>query len=426
MVTKMMFGKTLRNFKSLFPALTHRNFILFWTGQCISLIGTWMQNIGQAWLVLKLTNSAYKLGIVNALQFLPMMILALFAGTLVDKFPKRKVLLFTQTSLLILAFTLATLTYFNIIRYWQILILALLLGLVNTLDNPTRQSFIIELVGKEDLMNAIALNSSIFNLARILGPAVAGILIGIIGIAPCFYLNALSFIAVITGLLFINVPDKVSKKTENFLNDIKEGLRYIKSRSIILLSLVLLAFISTFVMNFNVLIPVFAKQELMGNAMNYGLLMTSMGLGSLLGALTLAARSTKGPKMKVLFLGALGMSLFQIILGFENHYLLAAITLLIVGYCSIVLTASVNTTVQLNSDDYIRGRVMSVYSLVFGGVTPIGSLYAGKVTEMFGASATFMLSGAIGIVTTLIVLYLYNKSLATTNVVRSADDIQIK
>nr|WP_026486608.1 MFS transporter [Caldanaerobius polysaccharolyticus] len=394
--------------QNAFPALTHRNFRLFWIGQCISLIGTWMQNIGQAWLVLKLTNSAFKLGLVSALQFLPMMFLSLFVGTLVDRFPKRKVLLFTQSSLMILAAVLATLTYFDVIRYWHVLVLALLLGFVNTLDNPTRQSFIIELVGRKDLMNAIALNSSIFNLARILGPAVAGVLIGVLGIAVCFYLNALSFIAVLTGLWLIDVPDRVYEKKEySVLKDLMEGLIYISARPIIYLPLILLAFISTFVMNFNVIIPVFAKHDLHKNAMGYGFLMTSMGIGSLIGALTLAARSRMGPRIKVLMGGALGMSAFQIVLSFEKNYWLAAFTLLVVGFCSIVFTASVNTTLQLNSDDHIRGRIMSVYALVFGGVTPVGSLYAGKLTEEWGASTGFAVSGLIGVLSALAVMYMY-------------------
>lgn len=397
-----------KKLQDAFPALTHRNFRLFWIGQCISLIGTWMQNIGQAWLVLKLTNSAFKLGLVNALQFLPMMFLSLFVGTLVDRFPKRKVLLFTQSSLMILAAVLATLTYFGVIRYWHVLVLALLLGFVNTLDNPTRQSFIIELVGREDLMNAIALNSSIFNLARILGPAVAGVLIGVLGIAVCFYLNALSFIAVLTGLWLIDVPDRVyEKKEHSVLRDLKEGLIYISSKPIIYLPLILLALISTFAMNFNVIIPVFAKHDLHKNAMGYGFLMTSMGIGSLIGALTLAARSRMGPKIKVLMGGALGMSVFQIVLSLEKNYWWAAFTLLLVGFCSIVFTASVNTTLQLNSEDHIRGRVMSVYALVFGGVTPVGSLYAGKLTEMWGASIGFAVSGLIGVLSALAVMYMY-------------------
>jgi MFS family permease len=371
-----------------------------------------MQNIGQAWLVLQLTNSAYKLGIVSALQFVPVLLLSLFAGPFVDRFPKRKVLLFTQTGLMVLALALALLTYFNVVQYWHILVLALMLGLINTLDNPTRQSFIIELVGKEDLMNGIALNSSVFNLARILGPAVAGLLIGLIGIAPCFFINAASFLAVILGLWLINVPGNVTRSERNVLADTAEGLRYIRSKRLILLPLVLLGLISAFVMNFNVLIPVFAKQELGGEAVDYGLLMTAMGAGSFIAALNLAARSKAGPRMKVVLWGALGMSVIELILGFEKQYLLAAVTLLAEGFFSITTTASINTTVQLNSDDAVRGRVMSVYSLVFGGVTPIGSLFAGGVSQALGAGSAFIISGVIGVLAVVVVTVLFRRSAA--------------
>lgn len=218
----------ITNILDRFPALTFKNFRLFWLGQLISLIGTWMQNIGQAWLVLQLTDSAFKLGVVNALQFLPLTMFSLFAGPLVDRFPKRRILLFTQSSLLILALILATLTYLEIIRYWHILILATLLGFVNTLDMPARQSFVVELVGKKSLMNAIALNSVVFNFGRIVGPAVAGLLIGLLGMATCFYINALSFCAVIIGLAMIKVPDYVaSVEQKHILREIKEGLHYI-------------------------------------------------------------------------------------------------------------------------------------------------------------------------------------------------------
>lgn len=393
-----------------FPALAHRNFLLYWSGQCISLIGTWMQNIGQSWLVLQITGSAMKLGIVSAVQFLPMLLFSLFAGPLVDRFPKRRVLLFTQTSLAVLAAILATLTYLKVVRYWHLLALATLLGLVNTLDMPTRQAFIIELVGRKDLMNAIALNSTVFNLARIIGPAVAGFLIGLVGIAACFYLNALSFLAVIAGLLLMDLPPAVSpppeKKTfTSILENIQEGLKYIAGKPVIALPLLLLAVISTFVMNFNVTVPIFAKHNLGQNAVGFGLLMTSMGTGSLIGALTLAATSRMGPRLRVMLGGALGMSVFLFLLGLEKNYLLACLTLLVVGIGSITFTASVNTMIQLQAEDRMRGRVMSVYSLVFAGVTPIGSLYAGKVTELLGAPGAMMISGAIGAAAALAVAY---------------------
>ena len=410
----MNFSVSARKIFSIFPALSHRNFRLFWFGQCISLIGTWMQNIGQARLVLQLTGSAIKLGTVSAVQFLPVMVLSLFAGTLVDRYPKRQVLLFTQSCLMILAFILATLTFLNIVQYWHILVLALCLGIVNTLDMPTRQSFFIELVGKKDLMNAIGLNSSIFNLARIIGPAVAGLLIGLLGMSICFYLNALSFLAVIIGIRMIKLPPKEPvPRSENLIKDtfinIKEGLKYTFSKPVIYLPLLLLAIISTFVLNFSVLVPIYAKQNLGQTAIGYGLLMTSMGVGSLTGALTLSARSKSGPKMKVLLAGALGVSLFVFILGFVKIYLLACILLLLAGFAAIFFTTSVNTMVQLNSDDHMRGRVMSVFSLVFGGVIPIGSLYSGNVAELLGAPVCMAISGTVGILASLGIIVILSK-----------------
>ncbi len=232
-----------------FPALTHRNFRIFWTGQCVSLIGTWMQNIGQSWLVLKITDSSFKLGLVSALQFTPVLLFSLFAGVFVDRFQKKKILLFTQTSLMILAFILATLTATNLIKYWHILILATILGFVNNIDMPARQAFIVELVGKEDLMNGITLNSAIFNAARLLGPAVAGFVMGLFGIAVCFYLNALSFIAVICGILMIRIPPKSGndtppqKTSKPVLDNIKEGLRYIRKTPVVFITVMLIAMI---------------------------------------------------------------------------------------------------------------------------------------------------------------------------------------
>ncbi len=389
-----------------FSSLKHRDFRLFWFGQCISLIGTWMQNIGQSWLVLELTHSALKLSIVTMMQFLPMTVFSLYAGTLVDRFPKRSMLICTQSVLAVLAVVLASITYFDVVKYWHLLLLALLLGMVNTLDIPTRQSFVIELVGKDNLTNAIALNSSIFNLGRIAGPAVAGLLIGMIGIAPCFYLNAISFIAVIYSLWLIRIPNKKIKKKEHgsiksIYRDIREGLRYINQKEIIKQPLLLLALISAFVMNFNIIVPVFAKQQLHQSATGYGLLMTSMGVGSFIGSITLVAKSGKTPKLRYLVGGALGTSMFLILLAVESNFQLACITLFAIGFCTILFTNLVNTTIQLNSADDMRGRVMSVYTLVFGGVIPIGSMFTGHLTENTGVAGCMMISGAMGVLASI-------------------------
>lgn len=388
-----------------FPSLTHRNFLIFWTGQGLSVIGTWMQNVGQAWLVLQLTGSPLKLGLVSSIQFLPVMVLSIFAGPFVDRFPKRKVLIFTQSSLMLLALALSGLTYLHVIQYWHILVLALLLGLVNTIDIPTRQAFVIELAGRDDLMNAISLNSTVFNMARIFGPAVAGILMGAIGIAPCFLVNGISFLTVIVSLFFINVPDRVGTRARSVfsgvLPSIRDGLLYIGRNASIFLPLALMAVLSTFVMNYNVFVPTFAKLTLAGNAISYGFLMTAMGIGSFLAGLGLTIRSAGGPKASRLIVGGIGMSVFLIATGLQHSYALSCLLLAATGYFTVMFAASCNAYIQTKSEDSMRGRVMSVYSLVFGGVTPIGSLYAGTLIDAGGPALCMIVSGTIGLGATL-------------------------
>lgn len=257
---------------SLFPALSHRNFKLFWFGQCISLIGTWMQNVGQAWLILQLTNSPFLLGLITTLQTLPVMLFSLFIGVYVDRFPKRKLVILAQTGLMILAFILSYLTLTGTVKYWHVAVLATILGFMNTIDNPSRQSLMIELVGKEDLLNAIALNSSAFNLARILGPAVAGILIGYLGIGICFLLNGLSYLAVIVSLLLMDVKEekRTIDESSSVIKDMLEGVRYIFQTPRIYVAILLMFYISTFAMNFNILVPVFTKIDLGLEASQYG------------------------------------------------------------------------------------------------------------------------------------------------------------
>jgi MFS family permease len=385
----------------MFPAMSHRNFKLFFIGQCVSLIGTWMQNVGQQLLVLNLTNSPSKLGIVTAVQFLPMMLFALAAGTLVDKFPKRTMLLITQTSLAVLAAILAVLAWLKVVQYWHILVLAALLGVVNTLDMPTRQSFFVELVGREDLMNAIAMNSMIFNLARIVGPAIAGLLVQWVGIAACFTINALSFLAVIAGIWMMDVPPQARKASaqslRQMIGDIGAGLKYVSSRRLLLMPLLLLALTSMFVMNFTTILPFYNQDILHHSEAGYGFLIAAMGVGSFIGATLIAARSKTGPRLRYMIGGAAGMSGLFALMGFVTNYYVACAVILAVGFCTITFTALVNSTIQLNSEDHMRGRVMSVYSLVFGGVTPVGGLYAGELTQACGSPVSMVVSGAIGL-----------------------------
>ena len=383
--------------KALFRSLRHRNFRLFWSGQLVSLIGTWMQNVGQAWLVLELTHSSLKLGIVSALQFLPMLFLSLFTGPFIDYFDKRKIIIWTQAALMTLAFVLSVLVWTGTVQYWHVVVLATLLGIVNTIDMPARQAYIIELVGKEDLMNAIALNSSIFNAARAIGPALAGLLITAVGTAACFFVNGVSFLAVLAGLLFMNVTCAScrEKPSYNVLKDVREAIGYIRATPVVLTTILLVSVVSIFGTNFNVLVPVFAKMELHRDAAAFGLLLSSFGAGALIGSVSLTILSQWGPKEGILLSGGMGLSLSLMLIGLQRSYALTALLLAMAGLSMVTFFGMANTTVQLNTEDRLRGRVMSLYTLSFGGLTPFGSLFAGSVAHWIKAPLTFALGGLI-------------------------------
>ena len=383
--------------KTLFRSLRHRNFRLFWSGQLVSLIGTWMQNVGQAWLVLELTHSSLKLGIVSALQFLPMLFLSLFTGPFIDYFDKRRIIIWTQAALMTLAFVLSVLVWTGTVQYWHVVVLATLLGIVNTIDMPARQAYIIDLVGKEDLMNAIALNSSIFNAARAVGPALAGLLITAVGTAACFFVNGVSFLAVLAGLLFMNVTcvSCREKPSYNVLQDVREAIGYIRATPVVLTTILLVSVVSIFGTNFNVLVPVFAKMELHRDAAAFGLLLSSFGAGALIGSVSLTILSQWGPKEGILLSGGMGLSLSLMLIGLQRSYALTALLLAMAGLSMVTFFGMANTTVQLNTEDRLRGRVMSLYTLSFGGLTPFGSLFAGSVAHWINAPLTFALGGLI-------------------------------
>lgn len=380
-------------------ALRHRNFRLFWFGQLISLIGTWMQNMALGWLVLQLTDSAFLLGVVSAMQFLPLLLLSLLAGAVADRLPKRRMLIFTQSGSLVLALILGLLVLFKVVRYWEVLVLATLLGIINAFDTPTRQSFVVELSGRKDLMNAIVLNSSAFNAARVVGPALAGLAIGRLGMATCFLINAGSFLAVIAGLLMIRLPENNRQQPEEkaIREQVLEGLAYIWRTSEILKLMVLLAILSIFAMNFNVLIPVLARNNLGQQAEGYGLLMSAMGFGAVGGSLILATLSHLGPRPQLLIAGASGLCAFQLLLAFNRSYRLALVLLALTGWAMISFVSTVNTTLQLKTPDNLRGRVMSVYSLLFLGMTPLGSVFSGSIAHLGGAPAGLAAGAVVGL-----------------------------
>lgn len=386
-----------------FPALGHRNFRIFFVGYGISLIGSWMQTVAQAWLVLTLTNSPFLLGVVNALQFAPVMLFSLFGGAIADRFPKRALLFTTQTVLMTLAFLLSFLTWTNLVRYWHVAILATLLGIVNSFDMPARQSFLVELVGRRDLMNAIALNSANFNAARIIGPAIAGFVIARFGLAPAFFLNGISFLAVLWALSRIEPLPVDPSPPGNILQDIRDGLGYILRTPAILTSLALLGAVSTAVLNFNVLIPVLARTMLHGDARSYGFVMAAMGIGAFSGALALAGASRFGPRTELRYGGATAVSLAVLGMGLVGSLPPAVGLAAIAGFSMITFTATTNTSVQVLVPDHLRGRVMSMYTLLFAGSTPLGALLTGGVMDLWGPRTGFFVAGCLGLLAVMTV-----------------------
>ena len=379
---------------STFASLKYKNFRYFWFGQCISLTGTWMQRTAQVWLVYSLTKSPLLVGILGVCQFLPMLFFSLFAGVFVDRFPKKKILLLTQTIFMLQAFVLTALTYFQVIQYWHVFILTAVFGLTQTVDMPARQSFFIEMVGRKDVMNAISLNSTIVNLAKIVGPAVSGILIVKYGSVFCFFINGLSYIAVIWGLLLIRIaPFTVRREHRNVLQEIKEGIRYIKKSDILMTNVIAMAIVCTFAMNNDVLIPVFAKTALGKGASGYTTLLSAAGIGSLCAALILATTSKNGVRTNRLYFTAFTISALQIITSFVKEYWICLILVAGIGFMNLTFINTANSIFQLNSTDEYRGRVMSVYAFLNQGSTPLGNFYAGTVMEHFGGSSGFLTCG---------------------------------
>jgi MFS family permease len=390
-------------------AFRHRDFRLFWFGQLVSLVGTWMQSVAQAWLVLELTNSPLRLGLVGALQFTPMLVLSFVAGAIADRRPKRRLIIASQTVLFAQALLLAALVAFGHVQYWHVAVLALVYGIANTIDMPTRQAFIVEMVGKDDLMNAIALNSGMFNAARIVGPALAGFLIAHWGMAPAFFFNALSFLPVIAILLFIRTEGLPRARAgRRMADEIREGLRYALRTPRITLTLVMVLAVSAFLFNYNVVVPLLARDVLHQEARGFGLLMTTLGIGAVAGAVTLAIWGRGRPPVAALALPALVQAVATAMLAAVSTVPAAAALLLIMGYCGILFMAGSNSTLQLTVPDELRGRIMSLHTLMFAGVTPFGSLLVGSVAEAFGVRTSVVVSSAAGAVAVLALLVWWN------------------
>ncbi|MGO9009113.1 MAG: MFS transporter [Bryobacteraceae bacterium] len=377
-------------------ALGYRNFQLFFGGQLISLIGTWMQNIAQAWLVYRLTGSAVLLGAVSFAGQIPIFFLAPLGGILADRRSRRRIVIGTQTASMLLAFALAALTLTKTVQVWHLFVLAALLGVVNSFDIPARQAFQVEMVGKADLMNAIALNSSMFNASRVIGPAVAGILVAAIGEGWCFFANAVSYIAVITGLLLMTVKDRASVAlSQSPLADVAEGFRFVARNTPMKAILTLLGVVSLTGMPYTVLMPIFADRILHGGPRALGWLMGCAGVGALGGALRRASRTELKGLGRWLPRASFAFGATLVGFAWSRVFWLSACILVPVGYSMMIEMASSNTLLQSMVPDELRGRVMAVYSMVFMGMAPFGALLAGVAAGRVGAPWTVTGSGII-------------------------------
>lgn len=377
-----------------FRALRHRFFRWFWIGQSISLTGSWMQGVAQRWLVYELTGSEALLGIVNALTSLPVALLAPFSGAVADRFEKRSILIGVQITAASIAALLWLLTSTKWVAVWHIAVLALGLGVVRAFDVPTRQSFWIELVGKEDLMSAITLNSAVVNLSRILGPSFAGVIIAKFGTATCFLLNALSFLPPLFVLLQMPSISTPTRQNEPLLASLREGSSYLLANKTVLKLLLLIGVWSLFVGQFDVLLPVLADKTFGVREKGYGFLVASIGLGAVLGAVFAATLETKRRRGLQVMLGSSIAVLGLIMTSFVKSFTLALLSLSLVGFGMVMQNATSNTLVQTLTPDELRGRVMGVYSLVSTGLAPLGSLFYGFFGEWLGASNALML-GAV-------------------------------
>jgi MFS family permease len=365
-----------------------------------------MQTVAESWLVLQLSGSAFDLGLVAAFRFVPVLILGLFGGVIADQLPKRPTLVATQVAQMLLAFTSFTLVATGVIQVWMICVLAFLLGCANAIDMPVRQSFVVEMVGRDDVANAVALNSAVFNGARVVGPAIAGLLIGAVGTAMCFLLNGLSFIAVIVGLLMMRdeelrpaVLGAGPKNASQVLSNLADGLRYVWRTPAVLLPIAMVGLVSTFALNFSVSVPDMIQDALDSDAAGYGFLMASTGLGCVVAALAIAA--TGRASTTLLLGGAVTLSVLFTAFGLSESFALSMVLMFGVGAGLIAMSASANTLIQLTVPDHLRGRVMSVYTTLFARSTPVGAIATGAMASAYGIAAAVTIGGVLSIAVAL-------------------------
>jgi MFS family permease len=382
-------------------ALQHRNYRLYFIGQMVSLIGTWMQSVAQSWLVYRLTGSSAELGAVGFCSQIPVLLFATVGGAVADRYRKHPIVVATQTVSMLLAFVLAALTFTHTIRIWHVYLMALLLGTVNAFDIPARQSFIVEMVGKADLMNAIPLNSAIMNVSRVLGPAIAGVTVALVGESWCFLLNGVSFLAVIAGLLLMRLPPSADQPARHGVRPpLHEGFLFIRRHPAVLATLALLGTLSFCGMPYSVMMPIFADGILHGGPKGLGTLMGAAGLGAVVGTLMLASRERLHGLVRWMAWAATGVGLALIAFSASRIFWLSFVLLIPVGGSLMVAMASTNTLVQSMVPDHLRGRIMAVHTMMFLGMAPFGQLLAGAVATRFGAPLTIAAGGILCVAAT--------------------------
>jgi MFS family permease len=391
---------------ALLRALRHRNYRLFISGQLVSLIGTWMQSVAESWLVYRLTGSAVLLGVVGFANRIPVLLLSTVGGALADRYDRQRIVIAAQVASMCLAGLLAFLTLSGLVQVWHLMAIAAALGIVNAFDIPARQSFVVQLVAREDLQNAIALNSSMFNGARVVGPAVAGILVATVGEGWCFFVNAVSYVAVILGLIMIRVsPSPRPKPPESAFAHVAEGFRFAWESRPIRALLLLLGLVSLMGSPYAVLMPIISDQSLDAGARGLGILMGASGIGALIGALSLARRTTLRGYGRSIGYAAIGLGTGLVAFSTARHLWVAVALLVPVGFAMMTQMAASNTLIQSMVPDSLRGRVMAIYSMMFMGMAPVGALLAGVLADRLGAAATVALGGAFCIAGGLLMLW---------------------
>ncbi|MFZ1217828.1 MAG: MFS transporter [Chthoniobacterales bacterium] len=410
------------SFRKTFSAFKHRNFRLYFSGQLISFTGTWMTTTAQGWLVYQLTGSKALLGVVAAAASAPMLFFATWGGWVADRYPKRSVIVATQICSMLLSLAMAALVWTKAVQPWQIIALAVLGGVTMAFDMPARQSFVIEMTSREDLMNAISLNSSAFNCARIVGPSIAGLLMAHVGIAMCFFIDGLSFIPVIAGLLLMRLPNRTAKLDTEAgpLGQALEGFRYVWGHRRVLTILSLFTVVGIFGWSYSVLLPAFAHDILHLGANGYGLLMAGSGIGALAGALTVASAGHILPTRAVALGGVWIFSLTLILFAFNKNLYLGVVLLAVVAFGIVLYFSTSNTVLQSIVPDEMRGRVMGIWALIFGGMIPLGSLEAGVMADFIGTPATMAIGALICGLAALVTLHVIRKREAQLAAARSA------